>query len=151
MNTEAITEIVEHATIVYRKGEELTVTERPNGQTVVEIFGYPHVSESPTPTTDMVFLSVGFTDDACVMRKELLRAIGDGIGPETEQDWHKGPSYIVIGADLGEQDLALRFMALCQHVGISKVITPKMLGFDDPEQALTMAGMGCLLIDGIHD
>jgi hypothetical protein len=59
----------------------------------------------------------------------------------------QGPSYIEFGGWLGDQGLALCFMALGEHFGLWKVITPAFFGLTGVEAA-TAAGNGLLLVSG---
>jgi hypothetical protein len=56
-----------------------------------------------------------------------------------------GPSYIELGAWLGDQHTALIVMALGEHHGLWKVITPATLK-SEGEEADTLAGLGYVMI-----
>jgi len=58
-----------------------------------------------------------------------------------------GPSYIHIGAEIGDQGMAFCLMALCEALGLGKVYTPKTLGFEGPE-AEQLAGSGFVYLTG---
>jgi hypothetical protein len=58
-----------------------------------------------------------------------------------------GPSYIAVGAALGSQDIALRFLGLGELVGSWKVITPESMGATG-EAAKAMAGSGFVMCSG---
>jgi hypothetical protein len=74
-----------------------------------------------------------------------------GAGIFCDIDVHRlaeGPSYLELGAWLGDQKIALTVMALGVHHKAWQVITPTSLGFTGKE-ATEMAGLGLLLIDGL--
>lgn len=75
---------------------------------------------------------------------ELLRAHYPSFGR-----LEKGPSYIEIGAELGDQGLALLLIGLGGLVGLWQVITPEALGFDE-EMAKEAAGRGFVMAGGIR-
>lgn len=60
----------------------------------------------------------------------------------------KEHGFIELGAWIGDQGLALRFMALGEYLGMWKVMTPlRVLGDTIPKKDLdTMAGMGLITI-----
>jgi len=62
-----------------------------------------------------------------------------------------GPSYIELGAWIGDQGLALRTMAAGQAVGRWDVITPARLGITDEQLAADMAGRGLVMVSGLKD
>ena len=66
----------------------------------------------------------------------------------------EGPSYIELGAWVGDQTDALMVMALGQHHGLWKVITPQVIRDMDPNGKFAdmdddqLAGVGFVLIEG---
>ena len=62
----------------------------------------------------------------------------------------QGPSYIEIGAALGDQGVALLFMGLGAILGLWTVVTPDLLGARDKQEAKYMVGSGYLMISGYH-
>ena len=147
-----IIDIVIPCTDVFRKGEVVTnyTVENSRGGVVAEVTeinAYPHADEYDGPLVDMVFVEVGVNlHNANPLRDHLIKAIGDGIGGESGVDYHNRASYISIGADLGDQEMALRFMALCSVLHIGELITPMSMGFEG-DTALTMAGVGLLYLE----
>lgn len=61
------------------------------------------------------------------------------------EDIKNGPSYIALGAWIGDQGRAMKFMGMGALLGLWKIFTPKMLGASD-EEAGKMMGMGYILI-----
>ncbi len=59
-----------------------------------------------------------------------------------------GPSYIAIGAYIGDQGAAFQFMALGEVLGLWTVFTPKTLGVMDATQLREYAGRGYVMIGG---
>lgn len=62
----------------------------------------------------------------------------------------RGPSFIEVGAELGDQGAALQLFAAGQVLGLWKVITPEFLGFEGAE-AKNMAGRGMVMISGLKE
>jgi hypothetical protein len=62
----------------------------------------------------------------------------------------EGPSYIEIGAELGDQGAALLLIGLGGLVGLWKVVTPAVFGFEG-EEAKHMAGMGMVMCTGLQE
>lgn len=150
MSTTALNDFVRRVTVAYRKGEEVTVTE--NGAVrVIEINGYPTAPDSTG--VDVHFLMIGFTPEVDeITPLEFVDMIVDAETGEWMSflldEFKQGPSYITIGAWLGSQDQALRFMALGEHYGLWHVITPAKLGATG-ERADKMAGTGFVMISGL--
>lgn len=142
----ALAEVVEAQTTPHRKGEIVEIKDEP-GLQVVNITNFPPVPQRGT-LVDMHFIQVGFTEAAadCEGFVEALRAALTVPGEFCEIDEHilrSGPSYITLGGWLGDQTLALRFMALCEFHELGQVITPKTMGMDN-EMADLMAGRGMI-------
>ena len=57
-------------------------------------------------------------------------------------------SYIEIGAWLGDQGAALRFMALGTAIGVFELTTPTTIGCPEPVRD-EMAGLGYVLVEGV--
>lgn len=58
-----------------------------------------------------------------------------------------GPSYIDVGATIGDQGAAFQLFALGEVLGLWSIITPKKLGLDD-ETAESFAGAGLIMMTG---
>jgi hypothetical protein len=141
-----------HETIVYRKGAEVTERE-VGGVKVVEVFGYPQ-TPSRGELVDVHFVNVGFTERAA--DREGLRSVvaaacaevGHNDVTVSEHVLAEGPSYILLGAWLGDQELALRFLALAYHYGCAPPpITPASMGLSGPT-ADELAGRGYVMLGG---
>jgi hypothetical protein len=102
--------------------------------------------EAPKHSADVHFFWVSAKNDPT--KEELLALLKEHY-PNYDR-LQKGPSYIEIGAGLGDQGLALLLMGLGELVGLWKVMTPKCLGATK-EQAEQLAGMGHIMISGIRE
>jgi hypothetical protein len=112
--------------------------------------------------------SLGEADDGTIVDVFMTKvAIKDGVDPvkfaalieaaehgefqEVSVERLKaGPSYIELGAWLGDQTMALMFMALGEVLGFWKIISPTTLGVKDPAVAGDMAGRGFVMISGYN-
>ncbi len=100
---------------------------------------------APEHSVDVHFFWVSAKDDP---KAEELRALLEIYYPGGLELIKPGPSYIVIGVQLGDQDLALRLIGLGALVGLWKVITPRAFGFEG-ERANEMAGLGLVMPAGL--
>jgi hypothetical protein len=91
------------------------------------------------------FFEVAVQDNiAPILAEDLAVYLSDLC---TEDFLRKGPSYIELGAVLGDQRLALTVMAVGEALRLWEVITPAKLGvIGVPGDQ--MAGQGCVLTDG---
>lgn len=103
--------------------------------------------DDPTPegceVVDVIFFSAGFDKAKAVGYADELTALISET-PEVAQ-WAAGPSYIHVGAWIGDQRDALLLIALGHVAGIWKCTTPRSLGrasFEDEEQVKSLAGAG---------
>ena len=157
MDVERIIELTQTHTTVYRKGavfyhngqeidpprtdEEAQALLRKGG--VTEVFNYPAKPENGD-VIDMVFIYVG-CEITETTAQELRDAIGGYVFPDSGADLRHGLSYIHLGAELGSQENALRFMALGAALGMWGIMTLKSMYPDAPEQTVVdMAGRGYL-------
>ncbi len=62
-----------------------------------------------------------------------------------------GPSYIELGAWIGDQGLALRLIGLGAYARRWEVISPATLGFEPGPEADELAGGGFVMASGLHD
>lgn len=147
MNTNRLYEILSKCTCQLRKGEEVVEHTEPSGLRVKEIFAMPHESEArpEIEKIDMVFLTVGVGKaEAEKHRAELLTILKDY--PRLKD----GPSYIEVGAEIGDQGAAFQLFALGKVLGFWDIITPKTFGMEGPE-AMEAAGRGYIMVSGLRE
>jgi hypothetical protein len=143
MNIDRLNQILNETTIQLRKGAEIT-----ESSGVVEIFKMPHVSEAQpwVEKIDLHFIVVGVDKERAEQsRSELIELLKTYPQPDRLVG---GPSYIEVGAVLGDQGAALQLFALGQVLGLWKVITPATLGFKEGPTSDQMAGGGFIMISG---
>lgn len=143
-----LAKVVREQTIAYRKGE-VVKTEQQGAIRVVTIDAFPEAPYHGT-LVDVHFIEIGFTE-AAADRQGFLDALTAAIPTEGEwtnlslHDFEGGPSYITIGGWIGDQTLALQFMALCKFHEVGEVITPATIGIEG-EQADLLAGRGMVMM-----
>lgn len=98
---------------------------------------------------NMHFFKVSLTE-MCTLTAEELKAmiVAAEVGYYGDIPLKRllsGPSYIEIGAWIGDQGLAMHFMALGNILGLWDIIIPETLGITG-KQADEMAGMGFVMI-----
>lgn len=110
--------------------------------------------DASRPTIDVHMFQVQFKPDArkgdflAYLREQFENGgMFNNISPARMA---QGPSYIEIGGWVGAQQEALILMALGEHHGLWKVITPKAIGVEDEEIANQLAGQGFVMIDGFN-
>jgi hypothetical protein len=145
---------VEVATQVYRKGEVITIA-KEGDLTVVTVDAFPTKPEL-AKTVDVHFVTVGFTEEAAALSHrefyDVLLACREGVFANMElSDWVGGPSYIAIGGWIGDQTLALAFMALGELHKLWHVITPATLHITDHLEADRLAGAGYVMTSGLRE
>jgi hypothetical protein len=148
MNLQRLYEILGETTVQLRKGE---VVERSKAGPVdvVTINAMPHESEaaSETEVVDLTLLSVGVDCAKAHSHKaELIDILKKYSAPERLAG---GPSYIEVGAEIGDQGAAFQLFALGKVLGLWSVITPATMGFAGKE-ATDMAGQGFVMISGFR-
>ncbi|HWY36869.1 MAG TPA: hypothetical protein VNX68_19650 [Nitrosopumilaceae archaeon] len=153
MDLARLYEILSETTTQLRKGPR--IQERDVGVLhVVEIYDMPHeddVVDDFVEKIDCFFLTIGVRKKEAEARKDELTAILDSY-PKPDR-LAEGPSYIEVGAVIGDQAAAFSLFALGQVLGLWKVITPGVLGIKNPTIARELAGLGFVLISGYkkHD
>ena len=117
------------------------------GGGVLEIYMMPPVSAAPDTLerVDVEFMVIGVDKARAEIRRAELTALLNAY-PEPDQ-LAGGPSYIAVGATIGDQGAAFQLFALGKALGLWDVITPAKLGFSGAE-ARQMAGMGWVMITG---
>lgn len=126
MDASKINLIIENCTVPLRKG---AVLKNPADFSLVDVH----------------FMDIGVDIfRASAARDSLVDLLNKFQGHQPLTD---GPSYISLGADLGDQGYALRLLGLGKHLGLWNVITPASFGFDG-EEANQLAGSGMVMCDG---
>lgn len=145
MDLDKLYRILDETTVLLRQGEEVT-EEQIGRTTVTTIQTMPHESEAPTlEKIDLALVTVGVDRQKAEERKEAflecLRQYPD------QAQLKGGPSYIHLGAEIGDQGAALRMMALGAVLEIWQLMTPMTMGFNGKE-ARDYAGTGFLFATG---
>jgi hypothetical protein len=146
MNLKRLYEILDTTTVMLRKGPE--VTHKQDGEmAIVEIYDMPHESDAKKELikVDMFFLIIGVDKESAETNKAELIEI---LNTYPEMDRLKGgPSYIELGAEIGDQGQALRLFALGKVLGLWDVMTPATLKIYGVQAELA-AGQGLIYITG---
>ena len=107
------------------------------------------VGNSPDPTghtIDMVFFKAAAKGNPTLDEfKRLTSESKDGDFASVDPFDGKEHNYMELGAWIGDQGLAMLYMALGVSLGAFKLFSPAMLGLDGT-MALQIAGMGMLSI-----
>lgn len=146
MNTKRLYEILALTTAQFRQGAEVEERIEDGGLKVREIYAMPPESAAPPDIekVDMVFLTIGVDKaEAEKHKQELLTILADY--PRLKE----GPSYIEVGAEIGDQGAAFQLFALGKVLGLWDVITPQLMGFEGDE-AREMAGRGFIMCSGLR-
>lgn len=147
----ALGDEVRKQTVVYRKGEVVKEHQTKNGSRVITIDAFP---EAPYHGVlfDLHFVEVGFTEAVGAPGKDdfvaaIRAALEDGgeFANLTREDLAGGPSYITLGGWLGDQTLAMQFIALCKFHDLGQIITPATIGITDRVKADELAGAGFVM------
>jgi len=162
MNLDRLYKILAETTVQLRKGEVVTGTpelveefnnlgpdDQLQGGGVLEIFAMPHESEARpnVEKVDLSFLTIGV--DKIAAEKNRAELVGIMKSYPSQDRLQSGPSYIEVGAEIGDQGAAFQLFALGKVLGFWDVITPERLGLSG-EQARQMAGAGYIMITGFH-
>jgi hypothetical protein len=159
MNLKRLYEILGETTAQLRKGEVIHGTPElvdaikagkeadklPGG--VVTFDMMPHESEAvpEAEKVDCHFLTIGVDKAAAERhRAELIELLKEYPDPEQLAG---GPSYISVGATIGDQGAAFQLFALGKVLKLWDVITPKKLGLEGP-MADQAAGSGFVMCTG---
>lgn len=148
MDLDRLYAILDDATVQLRKGEIVTIKaateERPLNEITIDAM--PHVEAGKgLEIIDLELLSVGVNKAKAEQHQaELLDILSDYPEPERLAG---GPSYIEVGAELGDQGKAFQLFALGKVLGLWNVITPAGMGFSG-DMARTAAGQGFVMITG---
>jgi hypothetical protein len=142
MDLEALHTLLNETTVQLRKR---TVTERDGHAT--HFYLMPHVDEAADglEIVDLEFIAVGVDKAKADPRRDDLIRLLDTY-PALDR-LAGGPSYIEVGAVIGDQGAAFQLFALGKVLGLWSVITPATIGATG-DQARQMAGMGFIMISG---
>jgi hypothetical protein len=142
--------ILSETTAQLRKGAEVEERTEKSGLHVTEVFAMPpasHPSFDDCEKVDVEFCVIAVDKKRAEDRRtELVDILKQYPNPERLAD---GPSYIEVGAEIGDQGAALQLFALGKVLGLWDIITPKIMGFEG-EEASQMAGMGLVMISGFR-
>lgn len=148
--------ILRETTCQLRKGEVLEGTpelveqvkagKEPTVGGVLEVYALPHVNEArpDIEKVDMEFIVIGVDRAKAEEHKQELIGILNQMDPQMMRD---GPSYIHMGAEIGDQGAAFQLFALGKVLKLWNVITPATFGFSGAE-ARQLAGSGMVLMSG---
>lgn len=144
MNLDRLYRILGETTIQLRKGAAVEESTSDPLQ-VVDIYLMPHESDArpDLERVDMELVVIGVDKATAATRKDELVAILREY-PKPERLTH-GPSYIEVGAEIGNQGAAFQLFALGKVLGLWDVITPSKLGITG-DQAREMAGSGFVMM-----
>ncbi len=160
MDLERLRQILQVTTVQLRKGEELEgdpelveavksfkegddLDAMPGGS--VHIYAMPHESEAAdgVERVDCHFIVVGVDKAKAEQFKPALIEILKAY-PEPER-LVGGPSYIEVGAVIGDQGAAFQLFALGKVLGLWDIITPERLGITG-DAARELAGRGMVMM-----
>jgi hypothetical protein len=139
--------ILRDTTVQLRKGAEVE-HERVGPVDVTHVWAMPHESEAPPSMekVDCALLTVAVDKArAETVRADLVALLADYPEPDRLAG---GPSYIEVGAVIGDQGAAFQLFALGAVLGLWTVITPRTLGFTDDTEVRAMAGRGLVMMSG---
>lgn len=146
MNLDRLYQILRETTVQLRKGAEVEERRVGNVQ-VTEVYAMPHDAQAKNGIVkvDCHFIVVGVDKAKAEQHKgELVAILKTYSQPDRLAG---GPSYIEVGAEIGDQGAAFQLFALGKVLGLWDIITPEKLGFTGPE-ASQMAGSGFVMISG---
>lgn len=146
MNVGALHQILDSTTRQLRKGGTVE-HERIGHLEVTHVYAMQHVSEASDrwEKVDCHFVVIGVDREAAQPIEGVLRAILSEY-PQPQR-LAGGPSYIEVGAAIGDQGAALQLFGLGEVLGLWKVITPSSMGITGSE-ADDLAGRGFVMISG---
>lgn len=142
--------ILSETTVQLRKGEVVENKTVGNVQ-VTTINMMPHESEArpEIEKIDLEFLVVGVNRAAAEVHRDELIAILNKypLAPAGTNRLLDGPSYIEVGAVIGDQGAAFQLFALGKVLGLWEIITPRTFGAHGAD-AERLAGLGYIMISG---
>lgn len=149
MDIDALYSIMSTCVCTFRKGDPVVRFEE-NGVATVIYTDMPHISDAPdfrpTKLIDVYFFWVAIDEEkATPFKSAFYHAVKSAAGM-----LQRGPSYIAIGGEMGDQTAGLCAMALGQYFGFWRVVTPSMLGLEG-KRAEHAAGLGYVMISGFKE
>lgn len=161
MNLERLYEILSATTVQLRKGAAVhgaahLVSALKEGRDLSKELGgvliidaMPHESEAPPEfeKVDLCLLTIGVRKAVAENHKaELIALLNNYPDPDSLAG---GPSYITVGAEIGDQGAAFQLFALGKVLGLWDIITPALFGMKG-EEATRAAGGGYIMITGFR-
>jgi hypothetical protein len=142
MSLDRLVAILAETTQHYRTGPS-EVIGFSGGMQVITINDHPELQEKPEHmvAVDLVLSTVGVDRALAERHRDELVALLDGLPLLSG-----GPSYIGLGAELGDQGAALQLMALGKVLGLWALVTPASILVTDPAEARKLAGNGLLYL-----
>ncbi len=144
MNLSRLHQLLNETTVQLRKGE--IVHETPGGGSI-SIDMMPHADEAnpDLQKVDCHFLYVGVDKKiAETSRAEFIEILKSWPEPSVLAG---GPSYITVGAEIGDQGAAFQLFALGKTLGLWDIITPATFHLEGGA-ADHAAGVGYIMITG---
>lgn len=147
-NADDLANVIYEVSQSFRKTKEAVVLKQIANVQVTDAFAMPEVPADQANLTmvDAHFIVIGVDKEKAQAHKEDIIDYLENHYPGGKERLLAGPSYIELGAELGSQDLALHMMAVCDTLGIAKMLTPKgVIPTLTGEQATALAGSGFIL------
>jgi hypothetical protein len=138
--------ILRDTTCQLRKGQRIETRKKP-GLLITELYFMPHEDEPEANNLekiDLEFVTIGVDRGKAIEYKDALIDILDSYPNDRLSG---GPSYIEVGAEIGDQGAAFQLFALGKVLGLWDIITPRSFGFKGKE-AKEIAGRGLIMITG---
>ena len=135
--------LIAETTRVYRKGDAV---QRDGGVvTIDDMPPLPATQPAEEALVDAHFLWVSVRRAAAEeRRRELCALLAEYPAPDRLAG---GPSYLELGAELGDQGLALRLLALGEVLRLWRLFIPASFGITG-DRAEAMAGQGYIVCSG---
>ena len=161
MNLKRLYEILKETTIQIRKGDVIhgdktlvaaikagvESDKLPGGVVTFDMMQSESEVADGLEKVDLEFLVIGVSKaTAEAHRAELIGLLNSYPDPSTLAD---GPSYITVGAEIGDQGAAFQLFALGKVLGLWDVITPATFGMEG-EEAKRAAGSGFIMMTGYN-
>lgn len=157
MKKDRLYQILNETTVQIRKGDVVhgshelveAINRRderlPGGVVSIDMMPSDKEVKPELERVDMQFLTIGVHRETAQKHKaELIALLNEYPQPDRLA---AGPSYIEVGAEIGDQGAAFQLFALGKVLGLWEVITPATLGFSG-KKAEELAGIGYVMISG---